>query len=1192
MYFKQLEIVGFKSFPHKTKLKFEPGVTAVVGPNGAGKSNISDAIRWVLGEQSSRSLRGTSMEDVIFNGTDSVEPVNMAEVSLTLSNDNRVLPIDYNEVTITRRLFRSGESEYILNKTSVRLKDITSLLMGTGIGTSSYSFIEQGKIDLILSSKPEERRYIFEEASGITRYKSKKRETMRKLEYTENNLVRINDIINEVKRQINAIERHAKKAERYKRHFELMKELDLKLARHELRNINTAFEGNKEHLEVLCKNEKDIRIERDQIASTIKKYREELSNVIQDLTNARQKCSDISLFVDKASHKIELDKERINDLTNLEARRKEELVGLEEKLKFQAEEITKIKEQLSALSDTKKDKESALIQKEESAQSFSREIDTRQKDIKSAKNRTIDLLAIQTRTKNELIKLGADIANRKSRLRRLKAEKENVNNEKESIESLLGRINNELDGCKGKVEKSKNSLGELESGLNSYEGSLEDVKKRLIRDKNTLNSLESKEEILKDLIENFEGFDKGVKAVMESRKEGALKGIIGVVADMLEPENGYEAALEIALDKKAQAIIVENNDALKDVLLFLSDNKGPANFIIYEDVKKAINRSRAIVEKMGIRPLRSFVKIAPSYEFIADYLLNDIYTVENAEIAHQGLSGCKEAVKFVTRDGFLVEKGYIFGGFMKSENTTSLIGRRKKLEQVIQGQAELKENITALKAKETEHRKSVDSLKQDIASAGSELKKEEINLANVLSKKESVETNLKKINDETSIVSLEAGELEELIHEISRRGDGLNKQLNENEAECGKTQKLISSAQEAIQNKTKAKNDLIFEISEIKSEITFLENTRQQETRNLDKEVKLSEELKAQYETRERDARESDEKIIMLEAEIKDLGEKIDVQKAEKKHLEERLNEISENKETLSQNLHNTEKTSGEKEAFVESLRNKIRNFEMKQRESELMIVNIKDRIHQAYKVDIQNADIEIPEGVNWEDTRNQIEVLRIKLEKLGPVNLVAIKEHKELEERYSFLTQQQEDLLRAKESLHKAIMKINKTTRKLFIEAFQKIQIEFRNYFRMLFGGGHAELLLLDESDILESGIEIVARPPGKKLQNLLLLSGGEKALAAIALLFAIFKVKPSPFCILDEVDAPLDESNIDRFIRILQEFLKMSQFIVITHSRKTIQMADVLYGITMQEKGVSKIVSVKFAEDKKAPSREEVLV
>ncbi|MBL7156932.1 MAG: chromosome segregation protein SMC [Candidatus Omnitrophica bacterium] len=1196
MYFKQLEITGFKSFPTKTKLKFEPGVTAIVGPNGCGKSNISDAIRWVLGEQSPRSLRGASMEDVIFNGTDSIDPINMAEVSLTLSNEDKALPIDYDEVTVTRRLFRSGESEYILNKTPVRLKDITSLLMGTGMGTSSYSIIEQGKIDLILSSKPEERRYIFEEASGITRYKTKKREALRKLEHTENNLVRINDIINEVRRQINSIERHARKAERYKNDFEIMKELDVKMAVYELRNIEFEFEDNKTRLEGISQDENSLKLELDGNLALIDKYREDLENAIHNLTEMQQKLSDATIFVDKSKHKIELNTERINDLQKFKAGLEKELAGLKEKIKLQKEEIATVRARFDGISNAKESKEKALIEKEESTRNLSHEIERHQKDTRAAKNRTVDLLAVETKTKNELIKMGADLQNRRLRLRRLEGERENISLEKKNAETLFEAANKELNTKSAKVEKRRNSCDELKDRLDLHQETLGDIRRQIREDESNLISLKSKEEILKEMIETFEGFDKGVKFIMEGVKQGVLSGITGVVADMIEPENGYESALEVALGKKAQAITVENRELLKQALSYLGDN-GSAHFIIHEDITRGAkyNRHKAIMARKNIPLLLSFVKIDHPNRILADFLLDDVYVVENAEKASEVLSANGGGIKIVTKDGFYMEKGYVFGGSAaKNQTTTSIIGRAKKLEQIAGEKIRLLEEMKVLKAEETGRENTVNGLRQEIVSAENCLKEEEIELANAQSKKESAESSLKKIKEEVSIVELEIDEVGELIREISTRGETLNVTLNENESEYAREQEVISSSQEAVQNKTKAKNDLILEISEIKSGITFLKDTEESEARNLDKELKLLEEVKEQYASKEEASRGSEEKIRALETEAKDLAEQIEAEKDGEASLKEKLNDIYENKKTLSRELHNKEGASRERENAVENLRNQIRNLEIKNRESELKISNIKDRMRDAYKVDIGAQDIQIEEGTNTEEIRNQIEVLRIKLEKLGPVNLVAIEEHKELEERYSFLTQQEEDLLRAKESLHRAITKINRTTKQLFMESFQKIQVEFKNYFRMLFGGGHAELLLLDETDVLESGIEIVARPPGKKLQNLLLLSGGEKALTAIALMFAIFKVKPSPFCILDEVDAPLDESNIGRFTRILQEFLKTSQFIVITHSKKTMQMANILYGITMQEKGVSKIVSVKFAEsgNQAPPKEEEVLV
>ena len=1195
MYFKQLELVGFKSFPHKTKLKFEPGVTAVVGPNGCGKSNIADAIKWVLGEQSPKALRGSSMEDVIFNGTDTVDPINMAEVSLTFSNENRALPIDYNEVTLTRRLFRSGESEYLLNKTPVRLKDISSLLMGTGIGTSSYSVIEQGRIGLILSSRPEERRYIFEEASGITKYKAKKKEAIRKLEHTENNLVRINDIITEVKRQINSIERHAKKAEKYKSDFEIMKELDLKLTVYELRNINSALLASKGNLQTLCDNEKTHRLQLYEVTGSINQFRQDVDNAARALTDTQKELSDSTLFIDKSRHKIELNNERVNDLEHLAKTREKELSGFEERIRHEGEEITKINERLKEIVDKKEDKEKALSEKEKTSKELSRQIETHKGQIKDGKNRSVDLLASQTKIKNELIKLGADLANRKARQRRLDTEKAKVLEEKKSVESLLSGAENELKLSGDKVKDRERSLGELKNDLTFQENAFENTRKEELDKAAALNSLSSKEEILKEMIENFEGFDNSVKIVMDGAKNGTLKGVIGVVADMLEPENGYELALELSLGKKAQGIVVDNKDIIASAVSYPGNNKGRARFIIYEDFKNFAKSSRlaAIAKKENLSPLSEHVRIDEAYRALADYLLKDTYLVEDIQKAYGLYNKYGENIKFVTKEGALLERGFISIELTRDIQTTSIIGRAKRLEGIANEKEKISREIESLKAEGAKKKESIDSLREKIDTEEKDLKKEEIDFANALSKKESIEANWKKINDEFSVIELELNEAAELINEISLKGTELNTKLNENENEYSNLEDFINSAEKAAQDKTESMNKLLFEASEIRSELGFLRNTETQEARNLEKETNLLKELVAQYEERKSSAAASEERIKILEKEAESLKLEIREKEAEELGVKEKLSALSEKREMLLRELNKKETIVREKEALVENLKDQMRNFEIKAKENEFSLANIKSRIQQAYKVDAQSVNVEIEEGTDWEDVRNQVEILRIKLDKLGPVNLVAIEEHKELEERYAFLTQQQEDLLRAKDSLHKAIIKINKTTKVLFVETFEKIQLEFRNYFRMLFGGGHAEVFLLDETDVLESGIEIVARPPGKKLQNLMLLSGGEKALTAIALLFAVFKVKPSPFCILDEVDAPLDESNIGRFTRILQEFLKTSQFIIVTHNKKTMQMADILYGITMQQKGVSKIVSVKFADEKdKSDEKEKVLV
>ncbi|MFH1380747.1 MAG: chromosome segregation protein SMC [Candidatus Omnitrophota bacterium] len=1193
MYFKQLEIAGFKSFPYKTKLKFEPGVTAIVGPNGCGKSNISDAIRWVLGEQSSKALRGSSMEDVIFNGTDAVEPTNMAEVSLTFSNEDKVLPIDYDEVTITRRLFRSGESEYILNKTPVRLKDISTLLMGTGMGTDSYSIIEQGKIGMILSSKPEDRRHIFEEASGITKYKTKKKEALKKLEHTENNLVRINDIIAEVKRQINSIERHAKKAERYKEDFEVMKELDLKVTVRELREIKSELNSNKEKLEFFSQKENSLKTELVETISSINKYREDLDLIIRDLSETQQKFSQTTLSIEKSTHKVEMNKERIDDLASLKKSSEEEKTLLITKVKDKEAEIRGIERHFDEILNAKEEGLKNVGQKEEAISDLMRDSENHQREIKKAKESTVNLLALQTNTKNELIKMGADLQNKKVRERRLRTEKENIEQEKKKIETSLQEAHRALEASEEKVQKSRYALDEFNTRLDLRKVTLEDIKKDCQKDTNFLNSLCSKEEVLKEMIENFEGFGAGVKVIMEASKSGLLSGIFGTVADMIEPHDGFESALEAALGATQEAIVIENEDALEKSLHFL-EGKGSAHFLLNNSIKnqKSSSRYRSFMEKKGFSHILSHLNLNDSIKDFGEYLFSEVYVAESVSQACEMLRNNRIDVKFVTKEGFFIEKGHVFGGTI-NRDSTSIIGRRKRLEEIAREKIRLEVNIDGFKARQSEQEIIISELNEKIAHAENDLKKEEIAFAGAVSGKERVTESLNRINDEASVIELEIGETNELINEISEKGGSLNLLLNDKEAECAKLQEFIASSQDIIQEHAERKNNILIEISKIKSELNFLETTELQEAKNLEKENEMLGELKGRYEAKKRDYDLSEEKILALQEESMDLSEKIVLWKETEKELSDSLKEISEKKEIFSRDLHEREKSLREKEISLNKLKDEVRNLEISVRENELIIINIKDRTRQTYKLDIEAVDVEIDESANWEEIKNHVEVLKIKLEKLGPVNLVAIEEHKELEERYSFLTKQEEDLTMAKESLHKAILKINKTTKELFIDAFQKIQVEFRSYFKMLFGGGHAELILMDEGDVLESGIEIVARPPGKKLQNLLLLSGGEKALTAIALLFAIFKVKPSPFCILDEVDAPLDETNIGRFSTILQDFLKTSQFIVITHSKRSMQMANILYGITMQEKGVSKIVSVKFSDDeKKSQDKEKVLV
>lgn len=1178
MYFKSLELIGFKSFAEKTKLNFEPGVTAIVGPNGTGKSNVADAIRWVLGEQSTKSLRASKMEDVIFNGTDSKEPINFAEVSLTLSNEKRILPIDYDEVIISRRVFRSGEAEYLLNKTPVRLKDISELLMGTGIGTESYSIIEQGKMDLILSSRPEDRRYVFEEASGITKYKSKKKEALRKLEQTEQNLLRINDIIQEVKRQIGSIERQARKAEKYKVDFDKLKELEIKLSSLEFKDLKTQEKTLFVESQDLKEREKDLSFEITDISAKISDYRQSLDELNQKVSDLKNKFTTMSGSLDMNIHKIEIDKERIAEAEASQKALDEEIRSIEGKISSAGALVDKLKEELKRVASERVSKQKAIEEKEFQLNSISKEIGETEEKLKTSKLNTVDYLAKETRIKNELIKMGADIQNRKARQRRLGIEKETVEKELNTAEETREAIRKEYESAEKNMSLVRADLEEKKGLEGSAASALKALEEDIIKEDNRKAAVNSKIEFLEDLVKRHEGFKAGVKNLLMK-----FGGILAVLADMIRVEKGYEEAVSTFLGDDAQIVVTEKDNDIERAIEHLKENKlGKATFISLETVSRLRNPS-AKKAPANLTPLRNFVKSDSKYKILIDYLFDDAYLAESLD---DGLKdyAAQSAVTLVTRTGLLFEKGRIAGGSSSETDESFLIGRRDRLESFKSESKELEERLRSLDSSRNEKAHEICLMRDAIKALEENLHAEDINLANVNMKKDSQDASCGKFKEELSVIGLELGEVNEVIDDLTVKGDALNKELNDIESESSRLQLFIEESQVVVSDKRTLKEKLILEITTLRAESQSLDKEEENARNNLNKDQENLTELNTALDTKKGLLEESAGKEASLKEEISSLALENETISKDLKLLSAESSSLEKARSDAVDKLSIDEIQLKDKEASLERLRNRVRDSDVKMTELNYKKTNLKDRIQQAYKVDLEVVHADIEENLDLDALKREVIELKNRLDKLGPVNLVAIDEHKELEERHAFLVHQQEDLVNAKESLHKAIQKINKTTKELFIDTFQKIQVEFKNFFRLLFGGGQAELILIDEQDVLESGIEIIVRPPGKKLQNIMLLSGGEKALTAIALLFSIFKVKPSPFCVLDEIDASLDDSNVTRFSNVLKDFLRISQFIIITHNKRTIELADVMYGITMQERGVSKIVSVKFMDERKS--------
>ena len=1185
MRLKRLEMIGFKSFLDKTKLKFESGVTGIVGPNGCGKSNIVDAIKWVLGEQSVKSMRSSAMQDVIFNGTDKQDPVSMAEVAITLSNEDRSLPLDYDEVTISRRLFRSGESEYLLNKTPVRLTDIRNILMGTGIGTSSYSIIEQGRMDMILSSRPEDRRYVFEEASGITRYKSKKREALLKLEHTHDNLTRINDIVREVERQIKSIERQARKAERYKSRYDELKDLEVKLSYkkyHDLANSDTSMGTEDNSLKEMTDA---LRVQLDGATENLAGKRSEFNKLIEDLQATHNEVLRLTSEIDKNELNIKVNEERVFELRKYIDRLNWEIDDVAGRKESLSGRIGTLEARFQEVSSRRQEKEHEFNSSEEVIRNITQLTEQLKQDLSSSREKTIDLVGEQTRFKNDLIRMNADLQNMKSRERRLRLEQNNVAVEKESVGGELRSIEERVSREKIRVEEKARDFQIFNNEYISREQVLYTLKEKRAGKEKRINEIIPRREFLEKLISEREGINDSTKEIMKlvDEKDERFMGVHGVLSEIISVEENYEESMEHLLGELSQAVVVANRTVADNVVNHLREKSlGSVNFIILDELENMMEwKDGPFSTNVVLNDITHILKGEENYKRAIRNMLSDIFVSSSGEAARTALERGIGKGRIIGKFGEIYQRGAHRSRNFSDKKSISLFGRQEKAEHLRQEEEEIARELNSILEEITnlEFWLKESLVKKDRLET--ELRTMQIEFADISSRKISIKEKFDSLADELSLLEVELEEEVSSIRELHERGEGVNIRLNELEAASASLQSEIDEFQGNIQEQARRREEVLFQISDMKAELSGL---RTEET-NLSENLERARESFCRIEDGVNEKRsridENSDKITTLNGEIEHLEERNIECIALKEVRMQEDKEKARQKEELSGAISQEEERIRSEERRLEGARNSLRDLDIKKKEVEYKQEALVTRISDTYKVRLTEVNIELDESFNQEECERNVADLRDQLDKMGQVSLGAVEEHRELQERFEFLSKQRDDLTQARESLMQAIRKINTTTRKMFMDTFEAIQKEFSNYFRMLFNGGKAELVLEDETNPLECGIDIVVRPPGKKLQNIMLLSGGEKAMTAIALIFAIFRVNPSPFCILDEIDAPLDESNVVRFSRVLKEFLKLSQFIIVTHNRMTIQLADILYGITMQEKGVSKVVSVKFAEE-----------
>ncbi len=1187
MYLKRVEIAGFKSFADRTELEFPTGVTAVVGPNGSGKSNIADAVRWVLGEQSAKSLRGAKMEDVIFAGSDSRKAVNYSEVSLTLDNASATLPIDFTEVTVTRRLYRSGDSEYFINKSQCRLKDITELFMDTGLGKEAYSIIGQGKIEEVLSNKSEERRGIFEEAAGIVKYKARKREAEKKLDETETNLIRISDIINEIEEQIDPLHEQAKKARSYKELREKLKNLEIGLYVYNIELIHAQWQESQQKVKDLEQLQMNLSVEVNSRDAKIEEKRWQINRLDQELEEQQQLLLGNVQQLEKLEGELKVLEEReknANENRAASAAKMERLLQKREELNQQFEKQNQEREQLQRALEARKKE---LQEEEERFDGLAMRLEG---DLEQLKSDYIDLLGEVAAARNEQ----KNIEQRRYAGEQKKARTaEEIKQQTDRCASLLKEVEQyqqQLSLLDSEIEQALNhyrAKSQEQHSLKEEQAKLASLRRQKEKHRDQLGS---RMEILKEMQADFAGFNQGVKEVLKAR-DTKLRGIHGAVAELITVPKNYEIAIEIALGNALQNVVVEDEETGRAAIHFLKQhNLGRATFLplsVMKSRRPSTADERLLLQEKGVYGLASdLISFADTYRAVIENLLGSVVIANDLEIANRVARLIGHRYRIVTLDGDIVNPGGSMTGGAIKQKSNNLLGRGRAIEELEADWKQIDQELNGYLQQERvlhEREQAITIQLEELRMQGESLRQQEQELKQMLTREQ---TEYK--NQEQRLTFLQ--QEQQLLREDMKQNEAEFSQVEER---LQKLERDEAAMKLAIELANQNKKDQESTKAEMSTNITNIKIALAEARQMLDSKDESIERLRAEMKENEAERNLLDQELQQLFAL---LAERETMEAAYKEELEKQRNTKNDTTQQIEQKRSERNRIHVEMEELengTKEYRKQLRQVEdqlhkevVKENRFEVELDNFLDKLREEYELTFEAAKMEHPAPSDEDVTLVRQDVFRLKrdITVLGDVNVGAIEEYDRLKERHEFLTLQSEDLKEARISLYQVIHEMDQEMKKRFIESFEQISQQFRIVFSQLFGGGRADLILTDPDQLLDTGIEIVAQPPGKKLQNLALLSGGERALTAIALLFAILRVRPVPFCVLDEVEAALDEANVYRFASYLKEFSAETQFIVITHRKGTMEGADVLYGVTMEGSGVSKLVSVKLDDfDKK---------
>ena len=1180
MYLKRLEMYGFKSFADKTVLDFMPGITTVIGPNGSGKSNISDCIRWVLGEQSLKSLRGTKSEDIIFAGTQNRKSLGYAEASMVIDNSDGKLPIEYNEVVVTRRIYRSGETGYFINKTPCRLKDVLELFMDTGIGKDGYSIIGQGKIEEILSNKSEDRRHIFEEAAGIVKYRTRKADSEKKLEQTKLNLLRINDIISEIENNIEPLKNQSEKAKKFLNLREELKNVEVGLFLYNIENFKNQIDDILENIEILETNQ----VRENENLNELQVKKEELKEQVDSLIEKIEETQNLGF---EGNQKREQYNSEIGVLTERLSNNKENY----ERYAFEIEDLEKQNKELEEEKNQKLEKKNNLFTNKEK---FEKELKEKEEEL-AKYSKTLSEKELEIESKKQIVQKNIDDKYEiVGEVNTEKANYENLEKREKSLKNEIQETISELDSTRTNKEESSKSFYELEKSKNSINNNLlkikseKDVSSQKLKDYDTkINTYQSeyriKESRYKFLVETEkekEGYAKSVKSLIEAtEKDSSLaKGVHGVLANLISVDKKYELAIEMTLGASIQNIVTDTEEEAKKLVNYLRDNNfGRASFLPISSVKgqkvSGINTSKVD----GIIGIASdLIKTDKKYNEIILSLLGRTVIVEDINSAIKLARQNSYKFKIVTLKGDVINPSGAISGGSVATKTASILGRGKEIKALEKELFEIKSKIEKLQAEKEKYENSISSLLEKFEEKQKEAQELEIVYATEKQKIDTIDSEIEKLDSKLSKLRIDLDNIKNEKEENILKQKELTEKVSKMDEENASLNIVIEEFTKLNRDNQKYIDDLNFDITNLKISVSSFDESEMSINEIMDRIISEMDKNTLSIQNK----KSAREKIIVDNQEL-DL--KIEATKQQIIDLEKEILESSDKVEKLKQErtnknekLNNVEKDIESQNEKIENLKNHTSKLDLKKSKIELELNQIINKMWEEYEL-TPNTVGDIEKIKNPTEVQKQVNSLRNEIRDLGSINVDAIKEYQELKERYDFMSEQRLDLEDSSSKLKKIISEMTETMKKQFAEQFKIINKNFGEVFTELFGGGKAELILADEENILECGIDIAVQPPGKKLQNMMLLSGGEKAFTAIALLFAILKMNPAPFCVLDEIEAALDDVNVYRFAEYLKKFSKDSQFLVITHRKGTMEAADTVYGITMEEKGISKLLSMK---------------